>query len=161
MEIQFKSINDKMKIPMRANKGDAGYDVVIAGFSKITRVKGERKLVPLNKDRYTITSGNRIAVNTGICVALPEGTYLTATIRSGRAMWDGLYIPNAPCTIDEGYRGEIIIIVANGGSNPVSLNIGERIAQFILKRYETIEWKETNTLPPSQRGEGGFGSSGD
>lgn len=98
-------------------------------------------------------------VPTGLAIELPAGFEAQVRPRSGLALKHAITVPNAPGTIDPGYRGEIRVILLNLGREPYRINAGDRIAQMIIARYEAIEWVETG-LAESARGTGGFGSSG-
>jgi dUTP pyrophosphatase len=98
-------------------------------------------------------------VPTGLTIELPPGYEAQIRPRSGLALKHAITLPNSPATIDPGYRGEIRVILLNLGSEPYQIHAGDRIAQMVIARYEAIEWEETK-LAASQRGTGGFGSSG-
>lgn len=100
------------------------------------------------------------AVGTGLAIELPSGYEAQVRPRSGLALKNGLTIPNAPGTIDPGYRGEIRVILLNLGSQAFRVTKGDRIAQLVVARYEAVEWEEGTGLSVTVRGEGGFGSSG-
>lgn len=104
--------------------------------------------------------GERAAVPTGIALALPEGFEAQVRPRSGLALNHGLTVLNAPGTIDADYRGEVKVILANLGSDDFTVERGMRIAQLVLARVEVARWRECATLPESERGAGGFGSTG-
>ncbi len=104
--------------------------------------------------------GQREAVPTGIAVALPPGWELQIRPRSGLALHHGLTLLNSPGTIDADYRGEIRVILANLGQRSFKVEPGMRIAQAILAPVARAEIEETQDLPPTQRGEGGFGHTG-
>jgi len=108
----------------------------------------------------TLAPGERSVVPTGIAVAIPEGFAGLVTPRSGLALKSGLGIVNAPGLVDCGYRGEIGVILVNLGSETVDIRRGDRIAQLIVVAVEVQEFVEVDGLPPSPRGEGGFGSTG-
>ena len=97
---------------------------------------------------------------TGLFVELPKGYELQVRPRSGLAAKYGITVLNAPGTIDADYRGEIGVILVNLSNEAVTINPGERIAQLVLSRYERMEFEETTELSVTQRGEGGFGSTG-
>ncbi len=99
-------------------------------------------------------------IPTGLFVALPEGTELQVRPRSGLAFKHGITVLNAPGTIDADYRGDIGVLLINHGSTSFTIENGERIAQLVLARYERVVWTEADALPDTQRGEGGFGSTG-
>ncbi|HSW48569.1 MAG TPA: dUTP diphosphatase [Bryobacteraceae bacterium] len=98
-------------------------------------------------------------VRTGIAIELPAGFEAQVRPRSGLALHHSITLPNAPATIDPGYRGEIKVILLNLGRNPYQVHRGDKIAQLIIARYEQVEWEE-GELNSSRRGAGGFGSSG-
>ena len=107
-----------------------------------------------------ILPGGRTRVPTGVAVAIPEGYEGQVRMRSGLAHDKGLALLNAPGTIDSDYRGEIQVIVANLGSEPVTLERGERIAQLIFAPVVRARLEKVLELPATHRGEGGFGSTG-
>lgn len=108
----------------------------------------------------TLQPLQRCLVPTGLFVALPSGTEAQIRPRSGLALKKGITVLNAPGTIDADYRGEIGIILVNLSQEPFVIHDGERIAQMVLARYEQARWKEVDTLENTERGEGGFGHSG-
>ena len=99
------------------------------------------------------------AVSTGLTIEVPPGYEAQVRPRSGLALKHAITVPNAPGTIDPGYRGEVKVILLNLGSQSYRIHPGDRVAQLIVARYEAVEWEETE-LSDSRRGEGGFGSSG-
>lgn len=125
----------------RAHAGDAGADLHAA-------------------EACTLQPGERAMVPTGVRIALPDGTAGFVVPRSGLAARHGITIVNAPGTIDAGYRGEIKVILRNTGDEPYEIAQGDRIAQLIVQRVERVRFVQVETLPGSDRGEGGFGSSG-
>ena len=104
--------------------------------------------------------GGRLAVPTGIALALPQGWEAQVRPRSGLALNHGVTVLNSPGTIDADYRGEIRVILANLGSEPVTIARGDRIAQLVIAPVGRIAWQQVAALPPSARGVGGFGSTG-
>ena len=103
----------------------------------------------------------RKIIGTGIKLALPEGFEAQVRPRSGLAAKHGISILNSPGTIDSDYRGEIGVILVNLSNQIFTVNSGDRIAQLVLKKYEKINWKIINELPKTDRGFGGFGSTGE
>lgn len=99
------------------------------------------------------------AVPTGLAMELPAGYEAQVRPRSGLALKHAITLPNAPATIDPGYRGEIRVILLNLGRTAYEVKKGDRIAQMVIARYEAVEWEE-GVLNESVRGAGGFGSSG-
>jgi dUTP pyrophosphatase len=102
----------------------------------------------------------RVLIPTGLYIALPEGTEAQIRPRSGLAAKHGISVLNAPGTIDADYRGEIKVILVNLSNEAFTINPGERIAQMVVAKYEKVEWQEVETLSETERGEGGFGSTG-
>jgi len=130
------------ELPAYQTDGAAGMDLCLAG------------------DDVTILPGERAALPTGFCVAIPAGYEGQVRLRSGFAMQTGLILPNAPGTIDADYRGEIKVLVLNVLREPVRVKRGERIAQLVIAPVARCVWHEVPTLPASERNGGGFGSTG-
>lgn len=107
-----------------------------------------------------LTPGGRVLVPTGLAIALPEGYEAQIRPRSGLALKQGLTVLNSPGTIDADYRGEVQVILANLGTEPVTLTRGMRIAQMIVAPYSRVVWDEADSLSTTARGSGGFGSTG-
>ncbi|MGQ9819413.1 MAG: dUTP diphosphatase [Candidatus Kapaibacteriales bacterium] len=142
----------------------------------ITRMNKEANQIPLPEykspgsagmdiranidEDIVIEPGSVVLVPTGFAIALPDGYECQVRTRSGLALKYGVFALNSPGTIDSDYRGEIKIILANFGKEPFRISRGDRIAQLVVAKYERVDWVETDSLPPSQRGEGGFGSTG-
>jgi dUTP pyrophosphatase len=132
-----------LDLPAYATPGSAGCDLRAAILAELT-----------------ITPGGRTIVPTGIAVAIPEGYEGQVRMRSGLALNSGLALLNAPGTIDSDYRGEIRVIVANLGTEPVTLQRGDRIAQLVFAPVLCARFEKVRELPPSARESGGFGSTG-
>jgi dUTP pyrophosphatase len=130
-------------LPGYASAGAAGMDLVAALDTPLTLKPGDRAAVP-----------------TGIALALPEGYEAQVRPRSGLALKHGITVLNSPGTIDADYRGEIRVILANLGTEPVTLARGERVAQLVLAPVSRIAWVPVEALPASARGAHGFGSTG-
>lgn len=142
MTIKIKRIHPEAKLPVYAHgpEEDAGMDL-------------------RSVEEVTIHPGQTYAVATGLSIELPPGYEAQIRPRSGLAFKHSITIPNSPGTIDPAYRGEIKAILHNLGQAPFVIQIGDRIAQMVIARYEAIEWAEAD-LNESARGVGGFGSSG-
>lgn len=108
----------------------------------------------------TLQPLQRCLVPTGLYIALPPGTEAQIRPRSGLALKKGITVLNAPGTIDADYRGEIGIILVNLSQEPFVIQDGERIAQMVVACYEQAVWKPVDSLEETERGEGGFGHSG-
>jgi dUTP pyrophosphatase len=128
-------------VPALATPGSAGYDVASAD---------EGVLAPLERRLF----------RTGFAIAVPGGFECQIRPRSGLALKHGITLPNSPATIDSDYRGELMIALVNLGSEPFTVTRGMRIGQLVFARVEQASWREVPELPPSRRGEGGFGSTG-
>jgi dUTP diphosphatase len=134
--------HDGLPLPTRQTAGAAGYDVSSA------------------EPEFTIDPHERRLVRTGLALAIPAGYEAQVRPRSGLAVKHGLTLPNSPATIDSDYRGELMIPMINLGAEPVVVTRGMRIAQLVFQRVEAVELQEVAELPPSERGGGGFGSTG-
>ena len=132
-----------LPLPAPASAGAAGVDLRAALAEDMVLAPGERRLVP-----------------TGFALELPPGWEGQVRPRSGLALRHGLSLLNAPGTIDSDYRGEVGVILANLGGEPVTIRRGDRIAQLVLAPVAEVRWREVETLAPSGRQTGGFGSSG-
>jgi dUTP pyrophosphatase len=141
--LKFFPHGEGLEMPAYATSGAAGCDLRAAIEAPLLILPGGRALVP-----------------TGLAVAIPEGYEGQVRIRSGLAHDKGLLVVNAPGTIDSDYRGEIRVIVANLGTEPVTLERGQRIAQLVFAPVSRARFEKVSELPASQRGEGGFGSTG-
>ena len=102
----------------------------------------------------------RAMIPTGLYLARPDGTEAQVRPRSGLAAKFGISVLNAPGTIDADYRGEVCVILVNLSNQPFVINPGERIAQMVVAKYEKVEWDEVEVLDETERGTGGFGSTG-
>ena len=160
ISIPLKKLHDDTIIPKPSKPGDAGADARIFGFKKIVHENNKKELIDVETDIYTLEPLERIGCSLGFSTAIPEGYYFKVVPRSGLALWDGLSIVNTPGTIDSGYRNEWMAIVVNLSNKEVTLKKGERICQIILSKMYNYRFIETNELPASERGKGGFGSTG-
>lgn len=111
-------------------------------------------------ESVTLQPLERAMIPTGLYVELPEGCEMQIRPRSGLAAKHGVTVLNSPGTIDADYRGEIKVILVNLSNTPFTIEAGERIAQMIVARYEQIEWEAAEELSSTERGAGGFGSTG-
>lgn len=107
-----------------------------------------------------LSPGDHCLVPTGLYISLPEGFEAQIRPRSGLALKKGITVLNSPGTIDADYRGEIGVILINLSSKDFVIEDGERIAQMVIAKHETIEWETVKELPSTERGEGGFGHTG-
>lgn len=142
IEIPVTRLRDDAVLPTRAYAGDAGLDLVAC-------------------ERHELAPGERALVGTGIAVAIPEGHAGLVTPRSGLAAQHGITIVNTPGLVDSGYRGELRVILHNTDrGDTFVVEPGMRIAQLVVVALPYGELREVEALPASERGEGGFGSSG-
>lgn len=132
-----------LSVPRYATELSAGLDVLAAVAQPVTLNPGQRALIP-----------------TGLSWALPEGMEAQIRSRSGLALKHGVVVLNAPGTIDADYRGEVGIILMNLGQALFVVERGLRVAQVVFARVEKVEWQLVDSLPSTQRSEGGFGSTG-
>jgi dUTP pyrophosphatase len=130
-------------LPKYGTEHAAGMDLEAAIDSPLTLKPGERLLVP-----------------TGVAIALPEGYEAQIRPRSGLAAKNGVTVLNSPGTIDADYRGEIKVILTNLGTEPFTIERGMRIAQMVIAAYSRVDWNLVDTLDETDRGAGGFGSTG-
>lgn len=142
VDVLVRRLDLDLPLPSYTHPGDAGVDL-------LTTIDA------------VVPPGERVLLPTGIAIALPEGYAAFVHPRSGLAVKHGVSLVNAPGTIDAGYRGEIAVSLVNlDPHEPVVLHRGDRIAQLVVQRVEHAVLHEVTTLPGSDRGEGGFGSSG-
>jgi dUTP pyrophosphatase len=132
---------EDLPLPAPATPGSAGYDLASAE---------DGDLGPLERRLF----------RTGFSIAVPEGYECQLRPRSGLALRHGITLPNTPATIDSDYRGELMVALVNLGPETFRITRGMRIAQMIIARVERVAFRTVETLPPSGRGTGGFGSSG-
>lgn len=111
-------------------------------------------------DPVTLGPLERAMIPTGLYIALPDGTEAQVRPRSGLAAKHGISVLNAPGTVDADYRGEVKVILVNLSNEPFVINPGERIAQMVVAKYERVDWNVVDSLDDTERGSGGFGSTG-
>lgn len=140
--IKLDPSND-LPLPSYATSGSAGMDVYAANKEPIVIVPGETLMIP-----------------TGLSIELSPGYECQVRSRSGLAAKYGIFCLNAPGTIDSDYRGEIKVILSNFGKKHFTINYGDRIAQLVIAKYERVEWEISQKLNETERGSGGFGSTG-
>jgi dUTP pyrophosphatase len=142
MELRFRRLDQEASLPTAHHPGDAGLDL---------RANIDAEVRP----------GERVMIPTGVAVAIPDGHAGLVLPRSGLATRHGLTLANAPGLIDAGYRGEVIVAAVNlDPRDAVAVARGDRIAQLVVVALPTIEPSWADELPPSPRGDGGFGSTG-
>ena len=141
MKINIERINKRAIIPFQAHEGDAGMDLF--SVEEVVLKPMERKLI-----------------HTGIKIQLPKNTEAQIRPRSGLALKTGITVLNTPGTIDDGYRGEIGLILINLGTEEFKVEEGMKIAQMVIKPTLSLEVEEVVELTETSRGEGGFGSTG-
>lgn len=139
--LKVRRLDAEVPLPRYAHTGDAGLDLTAA-------------------EDLTVTAGQRVAVPTGLAVAVPPGWVGLVHPRSGMALDRGLTVVNAPGTIDAGYRGELKVLLVNLGDEPVEISRGDRVAQLLMQRVGRAVLVESDDLGETERGAGGFGSTG-
>jgi dUTP pyrophosphatase len=112
------------------------------------------------EDAISLIPGARILIPTGLFIELPEGHEAQIRPRSGLALKHGITVLNSPGTIDADYRGEIKVLLINHGQEAFEIQNGERIAQMIVAKYERVIWEISTELNTTERGAGGYGSTG-
>lgn len=142
MEIPIVN-HSKHKLPHYATESSAGLDIY-------ANLEDEIELAPLD----------RVLVKTGLFIELPKGYEAQIRPRSGLALKNGITVINAPGTIDADYRGEIGVPLVNLSKDSFLIKDGERIAQMVIAKHEKVEWQAVEKLSESERGAGGFGSTG-
>ena len=141
MKLSFKRIHHDAVLPSYAHPGDAGMDV-------------------RSVEDLVIPAGGRVLVHTGLVAVIPEGYELQVRSRSGLALKSGVAVLNSPGTVDAGYRGEIGVILANFGDGGFVVKKGDRVAQLVAAPVTVAEIFETDSVDATDRGAGGFGSTG-
>jgi len=142
VRVAVRRLHPDAGVPVYSAPGDAGAD--LTSVAELTLGPGERALVP-----------------TGIALALPEGTVGLVHPRSGLAARHGITVVNAPGTVDSGYRGEVLVNLVNlDPHEPFTVRVGDRIAQLVVQHYLHADFEATDSLPDSERGETGHGSTG-
>lgn len=128
-------------MPTTSNPGDAGYDIRSA-------------------EDAVVGARSRQTINTGVSIAMPAGFVALVHPRSGLAATNGITVLNAPGTVDAGYRGEILITLVNHSDEDFVISRGDRVAQMLFQKFESVRFVAVTELPGSQRGIAGFGSTG-
>lgn len=141
IQLQRLAHGEGLPLPSYATDGAAGMDVVAA-------------------EDVTLAPGARHAIATGFAIAIPPGYEVQVRPRSGLALKHGITCLNTPGTIDEDYRGEVKVILANLGNEPFEVRRGERIAQLVPAKVQKAAFEEVDSLDLTVRGQGGFGSTG-
>ncbi len=141
VEVKRLPHGEGLPLPAYATSGAAGMDVVSA-------------------EDVTLAPGARHAVATGLAMAIPQGYEVQVRPRSGLALKHGITVPNTPGTIDSDYRGELKVILINLGTEPFVIARGDRVAQLVLAPVVQAAWDEVIELDATERGAGGFGSTG-
>ena len=141
VEVKRLEAGAGLPLPAYATDGAAGMDVVSA-------------------EDVTIEPGARHAVATGLSMAIPHGYEIQVRPRSGLAFKHGITVPNTPGTIDSDFRGELKVLLINHGTDPFAIARGDRVAQLVLAPVVQAAWEEVDKLDATERGAGGFGSTG-
>lgn len=136
--------NSDLPLPIYQKRGDSGVDL----------------MANLPEGTVCLNPGEMVVIDTGLQVAIPDGLEIQIRSRSGLAAKQGVFVLNSPGSIDSSFRGKLGVILYNLGKNPFEIKHGDRIAQAILCPVCNIYWGEVTALPETDRGEGGFGSTG-
>lgn len=165
--VVFEKLHEDVRRPTRATRGSAGYDLrAYLDGRRVTVYRAEpnetREESPGDdggEPRLVLGPSDRALVPTGLKARLPSGYEAQVRVRSSLALERGLMLPNAPGTIDADYAEEWLVLLQNSSPHPRGVAHGERIAQAVLQRYESLEWVEGEVGQSTDRG-GGFGSTG-
>ncbi|MGH8923578.1 MAG: dUTP diphosphatase [Acidimicrobiia bacterium] len=141
MHVTFRRLNQSASVPKAAHPGDAGFDIAAS-------------------EAVDMLPGERAQVSTGLAIAIPDGYAGLVVPRSGLAIRHGISVVNGPGLYDSGYRGEMAVILINHGTEPVHIEVGDRIAQLVIVAVPEVSWQEVDELSESERGVSGFGSTG-
>ncbi len=144
MQIKIKKVNPNAKIPTRGSNQAAGYDLYAC----------------LDTEKITIPAHQTVKVATGLSMAIPEGYFGAIFARSGLAAKQGLRPANCVGVIDSDYRGEFMVMLHNDTDEPKTVENHDRVAQLVVMPYMPVDFQETDFLDETQRGTGGFGSTG-
>ncbi|NBX92039.1 MAG: dUTP diphosphatase [Proteobacteria bacterium] len=143
ISVEVKKTNPQAEVPQYMTVGSAGCDIKACLGEPVILKPQERRAIP-----------------TGLSFGIPTGFEIQVRPRSGLSIKQGLTVINAPGTIDSDFRGEVMILIVNLGHEAVTIQHGDRIAQLVLQKVDQIKWKEVSSLSETQRGVGGFGSTG-
>ena len=144
MQIKIKKVNPNAKIPTHGSEQAAGYDLYAC----------------LDAENITIEAHKTVKVPTGLSMAIPEGYFGAIFARSGLAAKQGLRPANCVGVVDSDYRGEFIVMLHNDTDEPKTVENGDRVAQLVVMPFMPVDFEETDSLDETQRGTGGFGSTG-
>jgi dUTP pyrophosphatase len=145
---------------VRIMRLDHGRDLPLPAYETADAAGMDLRAAVPEAEPYRLDPGDRAAIPTGLCVALPPGFEGQVRPRSGLALKSGVSVLNSPGTIDADYRGEIRVILINLGPESVTFRRGDRIAQLVIAPVVRAEWEEADSLEATARGAGGFGSTG-
>lgn len=159
--VKFKKLHADAVIPKYQKDGDAGFDLhAICEKDIVGGVQGTEFTVVMEKNAFCVLSGRTCIVPTGLSVAVPKGYEIQIRPRSGLAAKNGITVLNTPGTIDSGYRGEVKVILHNTSHEDFVVRHLDRIAQGVISIVPSVEIQEVTELDETERGAGGFGSTG-
>lgn len=147
MKVKIKKINPNVTFPKQMTPGSAAWDIYVPND------------LEMPSDGTYIYPGKNLTFKCGFSLGIPEGYYVSIVPRSSMGK-RGLYLRNAPATIDQDFTGEISIMLQNLGTEPQPIRPGDRVAQMILHKYHDFEFEEVDEIEQTERGSGGFGSTG-
>ena len=150
--MEYKKLYETAITPTRGSEDAAGFDLYACGY--------EGQMCNAEHWEVFVHAGDTIKINTGISVAIPKGYFGGIYARSGLACKQGLAPANKVGVIDSDYRGELIVCLYNHSTLPKKISKGDRIAQFIIQPFVAVDWNEVDDLDNTDRGDGGFGSTG-
>jgi dUTP pyrophosphatase len=152
VELKIKKIDERAIVPQYQHEGDAGFD--------FTAIIDHRDAMGEYSETVEVAPGEKYIVSTGLSMAVPKGYELQVRPRSGLAYKSGITVINSPGTVDSGYRGEVKVILLNTGASRFKISTGDRIAQGVINKLPTVSIREVDELDETERGTGGFGSTG-
>ncbi len=145
MKVKFRKFDESLPayVPEHTTAGSAGLDLCAAVSKPVS-----------------IEPSGKALIGTNLIIELPEGFEGQVRPRSGLALRHGVTVLNSPGTVDSDYRGEVKVLLINHGTEPFTVNLGDRIAQLVVARYERISFEQSEDISDTPRGEGGYGSTG-
>jgi len=152
IDLKIKKLHEEAVIPKYAHEGDAGFD--------LSAIISERDCMGKITDSYAVAPGEKYIAKTGLAFAVPDGYELQVRPRSGLAYKHGITVINSPGTVDSGYNGEVMVILLNTGKQSFEIKSGDRIAQGVINKLPSVAIREVDELDETERGAGGFGSTG-
>ena len=163
VEVKIKKLHEKAVIPKQADSGSVGFDISVVFDQKVDHKAALFKTDSETGEEYKcllLLPGERLLMGTGIACNIPEGHYMSVHVRSSVGAKKKIVLSNSTGIIDSSYRGEVMLALWNTGGVGQEIREGERVAQGIILPYPKVSFKEVEELDETERGSGGFGSTG-